>query len=254
VTLALVVAVGPLVYPIDPAAINLLDAVSPPSLAHPLGTDESGRDVLARLIEGGRITLTVGLAAGLVALAAGTAVGALAASRRVWIGTFAGGLLDASQAVPTFFLLLAIMTLFEGSTVTVVLAIGLTAWMGIARVVRAETMSLRERDFVAASESLGQTRWGAFRLHVLPHLSPTLTAAAGVGVAHAILTESALSFLGLGIEPPRATWGNLLTGAQQHLAGAPFLAVYPGVLIVLTVLGCNALAEALTRSSSRAGA
>ena len=235
---------GPLVYRVDPTAIDLANTSAVISANHPLGTDESGRDVLARLMAGGRISLVVGVAAGLVALVAGTLVGILAASRRRWLASLWSRLLDAALAIPAFFLLLVVMTLFGGSTATLVAGIGLTAWMGIARLVRAEALTLREREFLTAAEALGQSRWGLFRHHLLPQLAPTLAAAASVGVAQAVLTESALSFLGLGIAPPRASWGNMLTGAQQNLATAPWLAVYPGCLIVLTVLACNAIGEA----------
>ncbi|MDX2059556.1 MAG: ABC transporter permease [Gemmatimonadales bacterium] len=243
--LSLFAAIGPWLHGTDPAAIDLARTAAPASALHPLGTDESGRDVLARLMAGGRVSLLVGVAAGLVALLVGTGVGALAASRRRWLAEPVSRLLDAALAVPAFFLLLVIMTLFGGSAASLVLAVGLTAWTGIARLVRAETMTLREREYVLSAEALGQSRFGGFRRHVLPHLVPVLTAAASVGVAQAVLTESALSFLGLGVEPPQASWGSMLTGAQQNLATAPWLAVYPGLLIVATVLACNALAEAV---------
>lgn len=243
--LALFAFVGPLLYRVDPAAIDLARTAAPLSAAHPLGTDESGRDVLARLMAGSRISLVVALAAGLVALSVGTVVGALATSRRPWVASVTGRLLDAALAIPAFFLLLVVMTLFGGSTGTLVLAVGLTAWAGIARLVRAEALSLREREYVTVAESLGLSRLGQFRRHVLPHLTPTLTAAATIAIAQAVLTESALSFLGLGVEPPQASWGTMLTGAQQNLAAAPWLAFYPGLLIVATVLACNAIAEAV---------
>ncbi len=238
---------GPLVYRTDPTAIDLGLTVSGISGAHPLGTDESGRDVLARLMSGGRVSLVVGLLAGVVALVVGTAVGALATARNPWVGAATSRLLDAAMAVPSFFILLVIVTLFGGSTTTLVAAIGLTAWMGIARLVRAESLSLRERDFVLAARALGQPPPARFARHVLPHLVPTLIAAASVGIAQAVLTESALSFLGLGIEPPMASWGNMLTGAQQNLAQAPWLALYPGLLIVLTVLAANTVGEQILR-------
>ncbi len=245
--LALFAFGGPLVYRIDPTAIDLSQTVAAMSRAHPLGTDESGRDVLARLMTGGQVSLVVGLLAGLVALLVGTAVGALATARSRWLSTVTNRLLDAAMAVPAFFILLVTVTLFGGSTTTLVAAIGLTAWMSIARLVRAESLSLRERDYVLVARALGQPPAALFARHLLPHLVPTLMAAASVGVAQAVLTESALSFLGLGIEPPMASWGNMLTGAQQNLSEAPWLAIYPGVLIVLTVLAANAIGERIQR-------
>jgi len=249
---------GPLAYPVDPAAIDLSNITAGASPAHPLGTDESGRDVLARLMHGGRVSLVVGVAAGLVALLVGTVIGGIATTGSGWVESVAGRLVDAAMALPAFFILLVTLTLFGGSTGALVLAIGATAWMGIARLVRAEALSLRERDWIVAARALGKSPLSVFARHILPHLVPTLAVAATVGVAHAVLTESALSFLGLGVQPPRPSWGNMLTGAQLNLAQAPWLAVYPGVAIVLTVLACNAVGEtvrvratALPRSTRR---
>jgi peptide/nickel transport system permease protein len=239
--------VGPLIRPIDPTAIDLANPTAPASALHPLGTDETGRDVLARLMHGGRVSLVVGVLAGMVALGVGVIVGGLASARRRLIEATVSRLVDASMAVPAFFVLLVILTLFGSGTATLVVAIGATAWMGIARLVRAEASSLRHRDFVEAGRALGAGPVRTFIRHVLPHLVPTLAVAASLGVAQAVLTESALSFLGLGVQPPGASWGNMLTGAQVTMVGAPMLAVYPGLCIVLTVLACNAIGEALTR-------
>ncbi len=243
---------GPMVHPTDPNEIDLANILASNSPRHPLGTDETGRDVLARLMVGGRVTLLVGMATALVALVAGVAIGGLAATGRRWLDAAAGRLLDAAMAVPSFFVLLVIVTLFGGSIVTLILAIGATAWVGIARLVRAEALSLREREFVAAARALGAPPRRVLLRHIVPHLRPTLAAAAGVGVSQAVLTESALSFLGLGIQPPQASWGNMLTGAQPALLAAPWLALYPGICIVLAVLACNALIEQLRSTPSDA--
>lgn len=234
---------GPLLYRVDPTVTDLAQTLAPSSPGHPLGTDESGRDVLARLMVGGRVTLLVGVATSLVALVAGTLVGGLAVANRRWVDALAGRLLDAAMAIPSFFVLLVIVTLFGGSIGTLIAAIGATAWVGIARLVRAEALSLREREFVAVARALGAPASAVFRRHVLPHLRPTLAAAAGIGLSQAVLTESALSFLGLGIQPPEPSWGNMLTGAQPALLAAPWLALYPGACIVVAVLSCNAIIE-----------
>ncbi len=234
---------GPLVFAVDPTAIDLAHTFAGHSLAHPLGTDENGRDVLARLMVGGRSTLAVGVSASVVALLAGTAIGSLTATGHRWLDTATSRLLDAAMAIPSFFLLLVIVTLFGASISTLVIAIGATTWVGIARLVRAETLSLREREFVVAARALGAPAGDIIRRHVLAHLRPTLVAAMGVGLSQAVLTESVLSFLGLGIQPPRPSWGNMLTGARATLLGAPWLAVYPGIAIVVAVLCCNALIE-----------
>lgn len=241
---------GPLLYRVDPDALDLARIAEPSSRAHPLGTDESGRDVLARLMHGGRQSLTIGLAAGVVALVVGTLVGGLAAARSPWLEALAGRMVDAALAVPAFFVLLAVVALFGSSPWVLVVGIGGTAWMGIARLVRAEASSLAEREWVTAARALGATRRTTFRRHLLPHLAPTLSVAAAVGVAQAMLVESALSFLGLGIQPPGASWGNMLTAAQLNLSTAPRLAIYPGILIVATVLAVNGLGEAVRRAAS----
>jgi len=241
---------GPLLYRVSPTTLDLANSTAALSAAHPLGTDEAGRDVLARLMHGGRVSLVVGVLAGLVALLVGLAVGGLASARVAWIRTLSSRLLDAAMAVPAFFVLLVILTLFGTGIGTLVAAVGATAWMGIARLVRAEALSLREREFVSAARALGAGPIHRFAHHVVPNLLPTLTVAATLGVAQAVLTESALSFLGLGIQPPSASWGNMLTGAQVSLVQAPWLAVFPGVCIVATVLACNAVGESVRQRSS----
>ena len=236
---------GPVVQGVDPDTLNLAQTVAPASATHPLGTDESGRDVLARLMVGGRVSLAVGMVATAVALGLGTIVGGLAGWRGRWTDRVLMRLTDAAMAVPVLFVSLAFLTLFGSRLPLLIGVIGATSWMGIARLVRAEVAAMREAEFVLAARALGRQGGGIFLRHLLPHLVPTLTVAASVGVAWAIMTESALSFLGLGVQPPRASWGNMLTGAQTYLYSAPRLALWPGVLILLTTLACNGLGEAL---------
>jgi len=238
---------GPLVHRTDPDTLDLSLIAGPPSPEHPLGTDESGRDVLARLMAGGRVSLAIGTVAAAVALVLGLLVGGFAG----WRGGRVDGLLmratDAAMAVPVLFAALAILSLFGSSPLLLIGIIGATAWMGIARLVRAEVAVLRHADFVMAARALGRAGTSIFLRHLLPQLVPVLTVAASVGVAHAILTESALSYLGLGVQPPRASWGNMLTGAQASLYTAPRLAIWPGVMILLTTLSCNGLGRWLRR-------
>ena len=247
VLLLLFVWLGPIVRGVDPDAMNLALTVAGSSVVHPLGTDESGRDVLARLMVGGRVSLAVGLVATAIALGVGTLAGALAGWNGGRVEQVIMRLTDAAMAVPAFFVALAVLTIFGSRLPLLVAVIAATSWMGIARLVRAEIASLKEREFVMAAQALGRPGIGIFGRHLLPHLVPTLSVAASVGVAWAILSESALSFLGLGVQPPGASWGNMLTGAQNYLYTAPRLAVWPGVMILLTTLGCNGLGEALRR-------
>src|SRR5439155_17804236 len=177
----------------------------------------------------------------------GTAVGGTAGAAGPGVDGVLARLVDAVMAVPVFFVLLVALTLFGSSLPTLILAIGLTSWMGIARLVRAETLALKQAGHVEAARALGAHGAGLWLRHLLPHLATILAAGASLGVAQAVLVESALSFLGLGIQPPAASWGNMLTGAHTTLYTAPRLAVYPGLLIVATVLGFNGLAERLPK-------
>jgi peptide/nickel transport system permease protein len=234
---------GPVVRQVDPTAMDLGNSAAPSTAAHPLGTDESGRDVLARLMYGGRVTLLVAGAAVLVALVIGVVVGGLAGTGGRWADMFLMRLTDSVLAMPAIFLSLTILTFFGATTRNIVIVIGLTSWMGIARLVRAEVLAVREQLYVEAARALGAGGPAIFARHVLPQLVPTLSVAAAVGVASAILIESALSFLGLGVQPPAASWGNMLSGAQSYVYSAPRLALYPGLLIVLTAVAFSVIAD-----------
>lgn len=236
---------APVVARQSPDAIDLMDQLAGPSAAHPLGTDETGRDVWARLVYGARVSLAVGLLAMSIGIAIGSCVGAIAGYRGGWTDAILMRITDGMLVVPTFFLALIILAVFGPSIVNVVAVIGLTQWMVVARVVRSEVLRTRPLEFVSAARALGapDTRivWG----HVLPQAVPSIIVAASLGVANAILTESALSYLGLGIQPPTPTWGNMLSGAQNFIWNKPDLALYPGAMIFLSVLAFNSLGDAL---------
>ena len=250
-TLATVIAlalVGPALYHASPVTMDLSLAGSGPTTAHLLGTDESGRDVLARLLAGARVSLTVGLSAVLLAVGLGTVIGAVAGLAGGWVDSLLMRLTDAALSVPALFVVILVLAFLGPSVFTLLCAIAATSWMGSARVIRGEVVELREQPYVEAARALGATRSMIIRRHLAPHLAPTVLVAATVGVPSAILTESALSFLGLGVQPPAASWGNMLSGALSYLTSSPLLAVYPGVLILATVLAVNALGDALRRS------
>jgi peptide/nickel transport system permease protein len=211
-----------------------------------LGTDETGRDVLSRLVFGARTSLAVGLAAMVVAVAVGTVLGALSGFRGGWPESVIMRFTDGMLTVPTFFLALLVLAVFGSNLVNVVLVIGLTGWMVVARVVRAEVLRTLPQEFVVASRALGGSEARVLVQHLLPQALPSLIVAATLGVAYAVLTESALSYLGLGVQPPTPTWGNMLTGAQHYVWKSPVLALYPGAAIMLTVLSFNALGDALS--------
>jgi peptide/nickel transport system permease protein len=241
----LVAITADVLAPHDPAALDLLNQFAGPSAAHPLGTDESGRDVLSRLIVGARTSLAVGLLAMLVAIVVGGVVGAAAG----FYGRLTDGVLmrfaDGMLTIPTFFLALLVLAVFGSSFANVVLVIGATGWMVVSRVVRAEVLRTLPQEFVPAARVIGASDLRILFRHVMPQTLASVIVAATLGVAYAILTESALSYLGLGVQPPMPTWGNMLSGAQQYVWTKPQLAVYPGVLIMLCVLSYNVIGDAL---------
>jgi len=219
--------------------------LEPPSFAHPLGTDDLGRDVLARILYGARISLLVGFVAVGLATLIGVFLGALSGYYGRWVDSLIMRFVDIMLCFPTFFLILAVIAFLEPSIWNIMIIIGLTSWMGVARLVRAEFLSLRERDFVVAAKALGATDRRIIFRHILPNaLSPVLVSAT-LGVAGAILTESALSFLGIGVQPPTPSWGNMLITGKQTLGTAWWLSVFPGMAILLTVLGYNLLGEGI---------
>jgi peptide/nickel transport system permease protein len=239
------VLLAPWIAPYGPEVVSLIERLQPPSRQHWLGTDEYGRDVLTRLLYGGRVSLAVALWSMAASIVIGVAVGAL--------GGYAGGptdavlmrITDGMLAVPLFFVALMALATFGATLVNLVAVIALSSWMTVARTVRAEVLRNRELDFVAAARALGCGRWRIVARHVVPQSIPSITVAATIGVAFAVLLESSLSFLGLGVQPPAASWGNMLSGARGYLRTVPGLAVFPGVLIFVTVLCYNWFGDGL---------
>lgn len=229
----------------DPAAIDVTKSLLSPQPEYPMGTDDLGRDVLARIMYGARISLLVGFVAVGIATLVGIVLGALAGFYGGWVDTIVMRFVDIMLCFPSFFLILAVIAFLEPSIWNIMIIIGLTSWMGVARLVRAEFLSLRERDFILAARSLGASDARLILRHILPNaLSPVLVSAT-LGVAGAILVESALSFLGIGVQPPTPSWGNMLIVGKQTLGEAWWLSVFPGLAILLTVLGYNLLGEGI---------
>jgi peptide/nickel transport system permease protein len=229
----------------DPGAIDISQRLQSPSLNHLLGTDDLGRDVLSRILYGARISLLVGFVAVGIASAIGIVLGALSGYYGRWVDSLIMRFVDIMLCFPTFFLILAVIAFLEPSIWNIMIIIGLTGWMGVARLVRAEFLSLRERDFVQAGRALGASDARLIFRHILPNaLSPVLVSAT-LGVAGAILTESALSFLGIGVQPPTPSWGNMLIAGKQTLGTAWWLSAFPGLAILVTVLGYNLLGEGI---------
>ncbi|WP_290921225.1 ABC transporter permease [Halodesulfovibrio sp.] len=244
-TMTLAAIFSPVLSPFDPDALNLDAILQPPSLAHLMGTDALGRDVFSRMLHGARISLWVGFVAVGISISIGLVLGLIAGYFRGWVDETIMRFVDVMLCFPSFFLILSVIAFLEPSLINIMIVIGLTSWMGVARLVRAETLTLRERDFVAASRLAGASSTRIIAHHILPNALAPVLVSATLGVAGAILTESALSFLGLGVQPPTASWGNMLLEGKQVLEIAPWLSMFPGCAILVTVLGYNLLGESL---------
>jgi len=253
---------------IDLNSVDLLDRLADPSPAHPLGTDELGRDVLMRLLAGGRVSLTIGIAAALAAAALGTLVGLVAGYLGGWTDRALMRVTDAIIALPLLPLLIVLAALDLGklgvppalarsddiSLIRIVALAVLVGWTTAARLVRGATLVTRNRDFVRAARSLGAGVPHILWVHILPNVLAPLIVATALSVGDVILLESVLSFLGLGIQPPLASWGTMLSNAQELITSAPLLALYPGAMIFLTVIACNLFGDALQQRFDRRAA
>lgn len=233
------------ISPYDPNQVNLLSKFLPASAEHWFGTDNFGRDYFTRILYGGRVSLSVGALSMLVSITFGTLYGIISGSSGRLIDSLLMRLVDILMAVPSFLLIITLNVYLNASLATTVLTISMFSWMGVARIVRAEVLSLRERDFILAAKGLGATKgWIIFR-HMIKNVSSSVLVAATNSIASAILTESSLSYLGFGIKIPNASWGGMLESAQTFILTRPILAVYPGLCILLTVLSFNVLGTSL---------
>lgn len=247
-SLVLVAVLGPVLVPGDPSALGAAaDRLTSPSGDHPLGTDLLGRDVLLRLVHGSQVSLLVGWVSVLVAVLLGTAVGLAAGMGPRWVDRLLMNVTDIFLAFPRIFLILLLVSLTTPSLMLVMVVLGLTGWMPVGRLVRAETLSLRERDFVAAARGLGLSAWRVGVGHILPNLVPTIIVAASLRVGGAIVAESFLSFLGLGAQEPVVSWGSMIQQGRNHLLEGWWLTTFPGLAIALTVLGYNLLGDGLRK-------
>jgi peptide/nickel transport system permease protein len=231
---------------VDPNKLNLLDALQGPSSAHIMGTDEYGRDIWARIVYGGRVSLSVGLVAVGIALTVGILIGATAGYFGGFVDSFLMRFTDAVLSFPVLFLLITVVAIIGPSLINIFAVIGLTSWPGIARLVRGEFLSLRERDFVEAARAAGARPRRIIFRHILPNAVAPVIVAATLGVAGAIVFEAALDFIGVGLQPPTATWGTILNAGQGYLLnGDWWFTVFPGAFIVIAVLSINAIGDGL---------
>jgi peptide/nickel transport system permease protein len=244
--LVLVSAVGPFLTSYDSLSIDVLHRFAPPfSGPHWLGTDPLGRDLMTRLMLAGRVSLTVGFVAMLISIAFGVVVGVMAGYYGPPLSTVLMRVVDAMLCFPTIFLLLTVAAFLQASLVTITLIIAATAWMDVARLMEAQMRALKARDFAAAAEALGASDFWIMLVELLPNAMAPVVVTATLQVARAILTESYISFLGYGIQPPTPTWGNMLKDAQQYLDTAPWLAIVPGIAITLAVTSFNFIGDGL---------
>lgn len=245
VLLSLSAIFAPLVAPYDPNAVNPYIALQPPNADHWLGTDDLGRDVLSRLLFAGRVSLLVGLSAAAIAVLIGTLLGALAGYYGRMVDTLISRLVDVMLALPILPLALVLGAFTQITPLRLTLILAAVSWMGVARLVRGEFLELRTAQFTEAARSVGTPNLRIIFVHLLPNAIAPVVVAATLLVAYAILIESALSFLGFGLQPPTASWGNMLFNAQRYLRNAAWLAVFSGVLITLTVASINFVGDGL---------
>lgn len=243
--IALASLCAPLLTPYDPAEQDLFNIAQPPSPEHPLGTDELGRDLWARVLYGGRVSLAVGIGSALIAMVIGVAVGAAAGYYGGMIDNILMRLVDLLLAFPSIFLLLILFSLIRPSLGAVIFFLGVFGWFYLARVIRGEFLALREKDFVESSQALGANSRRLIFQHLLPNVMGSIIVATTLVVAYSMLAEGTLSFLGYGVPPGTPSWGNMLNAAQSYYMQAPLLTIVPGLALTLTVLSVNFIGDGL---------
>jgi peptide/nickel transport system permease protein len=246
VLMFLLALLAPVITPYGFDSIDLAHRREAPTLAHWFGTDELGRDLLTRVLFGARISLSIGIISAGMSVAIGTAIGGLAGYAGRWIDDALMRVTDAMLSVPRLPLLMIAAAVLEPSVPMLIVLVGVVGWMETARVVRADVLSIKTRDFVAAARAIGASPARVVLRHVLPSALPAATVATTIAVGRGILLESALSFFGVGVQPPTASWGNMLYQAQTTMSTEPWLGIFPGAFIFLTVLCCNVLGDSLS--------
>lgn len=249
--LLLLALLAPWIAPYAPDAIDLAGRRAPPSSSHWFGTDDLGRDLLARILFGARVSLAIGILAAALTVALGAGVGLVAGWAGRWIDALLMRVADAILAVPRLPLLMIASVILRPGLLTLIVLVAAVSWMETARVVRAEVRSLATRGFVEAGRAIGANARESIFRHILPNVAPTLVVATTLAVGRSILLESAMSFFGVGVQPPTASWGNMLYQAQATMTTEPWLALFPGAAILVSVLTVNALGERLTTREKR---
>ena len=245
ILLTSIAVLAPLLAPYNPLAVDLDSQFLPPCARHPFGTDLYGRDVMSRVLYGSRISLSIGLLPSLLSLIIGTTLGVLSGYYGKWIDTAIMRLADIVLAFPSMLLAMVIMYTLGASLVNIFIALSVVSWAGTARVVRAQTLSLKEQEFVQAAKAIGVGDLTIIRRHILPNCFAALVVILTMGIPSAIMSEAGLSFLGIGAQPPTPSWGLMITQSEEYLFTAPWNAVFPGLAILLTVLAFNFLGDGL---------
>ena len=245
VAIALACLAAPVLAPYGPDTIDMANLRQAPSIRHYMGTDDLGRDVLSRLLFGGRVSILIGVLAAILGTGLGTLIGAVAGFYGRWADNVLMRLTDVAYAIPTLPLLIVLSAYSNAAAFSMILIIGLLSWMTTARVVRAQVLSIKETEYVLAARSIGVSHAGIIARHVVPNAMGPIIVGATLAVGNAIMVESSLSFLGLGIQPPTATWGNMLMDSQATMASRPWLTVFPGLAILLVVLAINFIGDGL---------
>jgi len=243
--LTLMAIFAPIIAPFNPNDINVEDVLLSPSSMHIFGTDHLGRDLFSRIIFGARISLSIGFVAVGISVLIGLIIGSAAGYYGSKIDTVLMRFLDIMLCFPSFFLILAVIAVLEPNIINIMIVIGITSWMGVARLIRAEILSLKEREFILASKAIGASDLRIIACHLIPNAIAPVLVSAVLGVAAAVLLESSLSFLGLGVQPPTPSWGNILMEGKASLGVCWWLMFFPGFFILITVLGYNLLGEGL---------
>lgn len=246
ITLLIIVALfAPVISPYTPSQQNVFERLQPPSLHHLFGTDDLGRDVFTRMIFGARISLVVGFISVFIILIIGTLLGIISGYYGGKIDYMIMRFTDIVLCFPTFFLIILVIAFIEPNIYNVMIVIGVTSWPGLARLVRAEVLSLKEREFILVSKMMAISNIKIFFVHILPNIISPLMVYSSLAIGGAILTESALSFLGLGVQPPMPSWGQILTSGKDYIYMAWWLSLFPGIAILVTVLAFNLVGEAI---------